>query len=670
MPQISPGQVEGRAGKWRVACLHFALRWLDQRPIHFALIALLSVGLSVGLRSALPQDAEYFDNLPLDTYYFRNRHVTDPRDVANKLPHTKDIILVETSYLMPRPLQAKLLRQFRKAKVVAFDFMFVDQEAELSEEEKPLFSEEVASWRRETEPLAQAMRQNGNVILGTWQEQDRRSGEQITVEGESEKIKARAALQEVWQHPAPMLWNAAHDHAHLHVEPGVTRHVDLFEATPERTPALGLAIVAAYLGVSPQELRKLQVENGDLQLGQHRVPVGHEWMRIDYVGGREAFESPENHAFYTSILDFHQEEADEYFEGKIIIIGESSRKSKEILETPAGPMPGMQIHANIAATLLSTRGAAVELPIGQIVLFSLAMCLLLIAPLLRWPLLASFFAALGLIATTFVLSQWIYSQTHQVLPFSLPLLAIGLTYNATALYEYRRARETLGRFIGQEMVAPTLSLFSRIHLGGHVEEASAFFCDLRGYTALSEKLSPEETTRLITEYTSTLVRVVKRHGGRPIDYQGDGVFVLFEPALAGAEYSRRAILAALELYSELKQLQEKWKAEGIDAGKAAVGIGIETGSMMIGLIGAEEHLKPGAIGDAVNVAARVQQLNVTCCTPILLTHTTRKRAGESFCDDIGVVLCGIYPIRGRETPIEIYGVRSPWNSSLQEYQAS
>src|SRR5690606_19614750 len=124
-----------------------------------------------------------------------------------------------------------------------------------------------------------------------------------------------------------------------------------------------------------------------------------------------------------------------------------------------------------------------------------------------------------------------------------------------------RARETLGRFIGHEMVAPTLNVFSRLRLGGRVEEASAVFCDLRGYSSLSERLSPETTGRLINEYTSTLVTTVKRFGGRPIDYQGDGVFVLFERTLAGPEYSWRAVQAALALQQDLQKFRQKWQDE-------------------------------------------------------------------------------------------------------------
>jgi adenylate cyclase len=625
----------------RFAGLKALLFWLDQRPIHFALIAIISTVFAVAL-SIFWQGAQYFDDLPLESY-FRARGAFDPRDVANKLPQSKDIVLIETSYLMPRPMHAELLRKLRMAKVVAFDFMFVDQESELRAEEKPLYSRSLKEWRESTLPLAHAIGDDGNVILGTWPEQEKVPDPQSP---------ARQIVRETWQRPPRVLWRAARAHGHLAVEPGITRHVRLFENTPARTPCLGLAIAAEYLGVPPETLTNLKVQDGVLQLGAHRVRVGDDWMRIDFVGGRESFESLENHAFYTSALQFEPED----FKDKIVIIGESSYKSKEILETPFGPMPGMQIHANIVATLLSAAGAPLDLPQAQTVLIALATCLLLITPLLRLPLWGSLLAAVVLVALTVLLGAAIFVGAHKVLPLSTPLFAILLTYNAVALYEYRRARETLGRFVGQEMLAPTLSLFSRLQLGGRIEEASAFFCDLRGYTALTEKLGPADTARLIGQYTSTLVRVVRKHGGRPIDYQGDGAFMLFEPALCGQEYARRAILAAIELQEDLHKLRERWKDEGAAAENISVGIGIETGSMMIGLVGATDHLKQGAIGDAVNVASRVQRLNLTCGYAILITSTTRERAGADFCEGHGAVSCGVQPIRGRSEPLEIYGM--------------
>jgi adenylate cyclase len=632
------------------------LRRLDQRPVHFALIAALATLLTFSV-GALFGGFSFFDNFFLDLY-FKARGAIPPAAIAESLPNTKNIVLVETKYSVPRAVQVQILKQLRLAKVVAFDFMFVDQEKLLNEEEKemPWYRDSIREWRHNNRELARAIADDGNVVLAAWPEE-----EKVHTPG-SERDKVRR----FWEKPPPVMWNSARYHAHVLTEAGsdgVTRHVRLFEKTDPHsyhpTPALGLALAAGAMDISPRELRAAFVQEGVLHLGNQRIPVGADGrMLIDYVGGRDSFEYDTNHITYNRVLDFEPED----FKNKIVIIGESTQKSKEIFETPFGPMPGMQIHANVAATLLSARGAPLVLPAWRIALLSLACGLLLAAPLLRWPLWTVAPIALCLALALTIGGAALFSLRHVVLPPTTPLVSLATTFMLVSFYEYRRARVTLGHFIGQEMVAPTLNVFSRLQPGGRLEEAAALFCDLRGYSALSEQLSATATGTLINQYTGVLVKTVKRFGGRPIDYQGDGVFVLFERALAGPEYSWRATQAALALQHDFQQLHALWKREDKSGAMAniQIGIGIETGEMMIGLVGAQEHLKPGAVGDAVNVASRIQSLNTQCGFPVIITRATWERIREN-CQvaEITATPCGEFPIRGRSAAIEVYGLGKP-----------
>lgn len=649
----SPSRSQSPAPGFGFAAL---LRRLDQRPVHFALIALLATALCFSA-GALVGGFSFFDNYFLDLYC-KARGPAAPADVAGKLPNTKNIVLIETKYSVPRAVQVKMLKQLRLAKVVAFDFMFVDQEKLLNDEEKemPWYRDSIHEWRRENRELAHAIAADNNVVLGTWPED-----EKIIIPGTKDEV-----LQRFWEKPPPVIWNSARYHAHVEIDPsadGVARHVRLFEKTDPQskhlTPSLGLAIAAAAMDISPRELDAAFVQKGVLHIGNRLIPVGRDGrMLIDYVGGRSSFEYDTNHITYNRVLDFEPED----FKDKIVIIGESTQKSKEIFETPFGPMPGMQIHANIAATLLSARGAPRVVPAWQIALLSLACGLLLAAPLLRWPLWMSAPLGAAIFAALLALGTALFLWRHVVLPPTMPIIVLAATYVLVAFYEYRRARATLGSFIGQEMVAPTLDVFSRLQPGGRLEEAAAMFCDLRGYSALSERLSPAATNTLINQYTGVLVKTVKSFGGRPIDYQGDGVFVLFERSLTGREYSWRATQAALALQHDFQRLHEQWMSEDESGAMAniQIGIGIETGEMMIGLVGAQEHLKPGAVGDAVNVASRIQSLNLRCGYPIIITRTTWERIREN-CETqhVPVASCGEFPIRGRSAAIEVYGLGEP-----------
>ncbi len=632
------------------------LRRLDQRPVHFALIAMLALLLSFST-GALFGGFSFFDNFFLDLN-FKARGATPPAAVAEELPNTKNIVLIETKYAVPRAMQVQILKQLRLAKVVAFDFMFVDQEKLLNDEERklPWYGDSIGEWQSDNRALARAIANNGNVVLAAWPEE-----EKTQIPGTTREV-----LRQIWEKPPPIIWNSARYHAHVLTDSssdGVTRHVHLFEKTDPQsnhlTPSLGLALAAAAMDISPSELRAAFVKQGVLHIGNRRIPVGRDGrMLIDYVGGRNSFEYDTNHITYNRVLDFEPED----FKNKIVIIGESTQKSKEIFETPFGPMPGMQIHANVAATLLSGRGALLVLPTWQIALLAFVGGLLLAAPLLRCPLWMGAPIALCIALILAIGSATLFTLRHVVLPPTTPLVSLATTFILISFYEYRRARATLGHFIGQEMVAPTLNVFSRLQPGGRLEEAAALFCDLRGYSALSEQLSATATSALINQYTGVLVKTVKSFGGRPIDYQGDGVFVLFERAVAGPEYSWRATQAALALQQDFQQLHEQWRREDKSGAMAAIqiGIGIETGEMMIGLVGAQEHLKPGAVGDAVNVASRIQSLNTQCGFPVIITRTTWERIREN-CKTEGIAAnwCGEFPIRGRSAAIEVYGLGEP-----------
>jgi len=142
------------------------------------------------------------------------------------------------------------------------------------------------------------------------------------------------------------------------------------------------------------------------------------------------------------------------------------------------------------------------------------------------------------------------------------------------------------------MVPGIMHLFSRLRVGGHEAVGTAFFCDLRGYTTLSEQLPPEELSRVLNRYTTTVADVVAKHGGRPIDYLGDGVFALFEESRAVAAHPVRAVRAALEAWQAVAGPSR------LDADDTPLdlGIGLHTGRMIIGVVGAERLMRLGAGG--------------------------------------------------------------------------
>ncbi|HEX8834483.1 MAG TPA: adenylate/guanylate cyclase domain-containing protein, partial [Abditibacteriaceae bacterium] len=523
--------------------------WLGEaRWLHFLLLACLMSGVAHGVSQSRWRWTVFLDNLVLDRS-FSLRGAAPPQSVAETLPHTKNILIVELPHSVPRPVLAQLVDKLRMAKVVAIDLMLVDHAAELSPTEKtmPAYSAAQREWQGETRALAAAFRRAGNVAIGLWPAQLREA---------DAMTPGHYKVRRIWQKPEEALWQSARYRAHLWVEQdaqdGIVRHVQPFVetedaagSTTEKTPSLGLVVAAASRGVAPEKMwREVATRETSDAL-----------MLIDYVGGQASFEYETNRVVYENVLSVFEPED---FQGKLVFIGETDFKSKDIFTTPFGDIVGVQIHANSAATMLSKTGPPREVSGWTAMALALLCSVFLIVPLLRLTLWSSLLLAACEIVFVVLGAAVAFCLWHRVIPVSVPILAIVLTYNGIAIYEYGRARATLGKFIGREMVPRTLGLFSHLKLGGQTGEAAAFFCDLRGYSTLSEFLSPEDVTQILNEYTDALVQEVKKHKGRPIDYLGDGVFVLFEPGIAGPQFALRSVEAALAAQRAFGPLQEMW----------------------------------------------------------------------------------------------------------------
>jgi adenylate cyclase len=589
---------------------------------------------------------EYFDNLILDKcFLWRGAHTG--REVASQLPYTNRFLLIELPHNVPRPLLAELITNLRQAKVVALDMMLGDREAELTAGDRPYYKKYniVPQWRREDAQLAKALRVANNVILGSWSE---------SISVPDARRPGAVQRRRVWQRPPDALWNAARYHAHFGVIPtyedGIVRKVRLFDGPPQAPlPALGLVAAAAASQTSQIKANTLiRLDNRDiltLTVPDYQLP-------INYLGPRDCFEDDEVRMMYQNAMGDNF--GPEQFQDSIVFIGQTDDKAKDILTTPFGDMPGVHVHMHIAATLRNPQGAPLPVAPRQTLLLSFGSALLVMMPLLRSRLGISFALLVFLVVGLFFLEANLFTTYNRYFPFSVPVFAMIFTYNAIALYEYGYARATLGRFIGQEMTGVVLSPIHKLGLGGRVEVATAFFCDLRNFSAASEKLTPELMTSLLNEYTALVTDIIQQHGGRPIDYFGDGIFSIFQgtprrgPQLHRAPHPLRAMRAALAIQKIAALVLEKETQRPLPL---EIGIGLATGPMLIGVVGSESHMKLGAVGDTVNIASRVQALSQICGFGVLCTTETH----EAVKPQITMAPCGPQKIRGRDKEIDLFG---------------
>jgi class 3 adenylate cyclase/CHASE2 domain-containing sensor protein len=602
----------------------------------------------------------FLDTLALDQC-FEMRGPLPTKNITDDLWPTKEFILVKLPSNTTRPILAKIIRQFRQAKVVAVDLMLVDQRAELTPIEVPLRTKEMPIWAKENADLAQAMHQANNVVLGIWPEVQR-----VPIPG----APGKTTMQRIWQYPPPALWKAARYRAHLWVEPsvqdGITRHVRLFEDLPaapnapvSSLPSFSLAVAGAAEGLSQQQIQALATPHSAVTLKGRRIArYPRDLVVVDYLGRREAFDN--NAVTYDYAVALNEDLwLPEDFAGKIVFIGRTDYKAKDDFTTPFGDMPGVHVHMHATATLLRPSGPPLALALWQTTAIALLCSLLLILPLLRLSLWGSLIAALLLCLLVFLGCAYLFTKHHRFFPISVPIIAIALTYNGIALYEYGRARATLARFVGSDMAGAMLNPLHDLKLGGKSEMATAFFCDLRKFTAAAEHIAPETLEPLVNAYTEKVSEVVSRYEGRIIDYFGDGVFVLFR---GPGDHAFQAVCAALAVQKETQEVIVEWsRNSGVDL---EIAIGINTGEMAVGVVGSQDHMKIGAVGDAVNVASRVQTLTARCGFQILVT----KECYDIVDGRIPMLPCGSFEIKGREKPVAVFGAGETSHSGPSDSQ--
>jgi adenylate cyclase len=349
----------------------------------------------------------------------------------------------------------------------------------------------------------------------------------------------------------------------------------------------------------------------------------------------------------------------EYFHDKIVILGASAVGSFENHPTPLSDVvPGFIAHATAIDNFLHDD---------------------VIHPAPFWvqPVLIVFMAASGVFILIFVrststdvavavavialylgISYGLFARWNFWLPTAAPLVTLVISYFsagavrfATTGRELRRTRGTLDRYVSPQLVGYVLNHIEEINLAGEKRELTIFFSDVRNFTTLTEQSDPVELIALLNEYLAAMTEIIFKYDGIVDKFIGDGILAYWGAFTPGKNHALLAAKASLEMIRRLEELNKQWQAAGRKP--IAVGIGLNTGDVIFGNVGSGKKIEFTVIGDAVNLASRLEGLNKEFGTSIIISEQTRARLGDAAV----VRALGGVKVKGKTVETAVYELR-------------
>lgn len=342
---------------------------------------------------------------------------------------------------------------------------------------------------------------------------------------------------------------------------------------------------------------------------------------------------------------------------KIVLVGATAVGVYDMRVTPfSGVFPGIEIQATIIDNVLrqSFLRPPPYAPIpGLLLLAVLGVILGVVLPRLSaiWVFSISLLLGTGYVAINFAVFRYLGINLDLFYPIlQIVLATAGINLQSFLAEEKARAslKKAFQSYVAPSVVEEILRHPERLRLGGERRDLTIFFCDIRGFTSVSENLNPEELATVLHNFLNPMSKIVVKHGGTIDKFMGDAIMALYGAPLHFPDHARRACETAVEMIETLQQLNQEWVEQGRPSLK--IGVGINSGPVAVGNMGSDTLFDYTAIGDNVNLAARLEGLNKYYGTDIIISGSTAEAVNSQF------VLreLDLVRVKGKKQPVVIF----------------
>ncbi|MEZ5902232.1 MAG: adenylate/guanylate cyclase domain-containing protein [Alphaproteobacteria bacterium] len=665
---------------------------LTNKWLHILILFLLLCG-SVSFSGSSNELRKRMQNLVFDSY--------------NKLlprKPTSDVVIVDLDenslriigqWPWSRDVMAQLISNLKEygAKAIAFDMVFAEEDRtspkniskKLPDSDKYLSAKTLIQELPDNDfVFSQSIKKAGNVItafIDAKENETRRTPYQpveptFLMKDKQDLIDGSYSSAGVATN-LPEFSRSAAGNGHFMVQPdtdGIIRSIPLFARykptryTDQSTvlyPALSLE--AFRVSVSPKS-RMIIRENKnkktfdsdyEVKIGDYTIPLDNNskfWVHYRDI-------KPEEYISAHLLLNPKERlDVENKIKNKIVFIGTSAEGLRDIRSTPLEPyVAGVEVHVNVIEQILQGRflkRPSLIVGVEAIIIGIAGLAIIVLSPFVHLVWLG--FLTLLLIGLMFAGSWYGYVHEGLLLDPVYPSLVLFLLFVGSSLLSYmrsetdrRQVKMAFGHYISPVFMEELTKNPEKLKLGGEVRELTVMFTDIRGFTGIAESLSPEALIQLMNDFLTPMSNLVMESRGTIDKYMGDAMMAFWNAPLDDFHHARQACLTALKMNEALQPINAalKHKADKDNQEVIALnaGIGINTGPCAVGNMGSKQRFAYSAVGDAVNLASRLEGQTKVYGVDTLIGEDTYK-----LVEDLAFLELDLIQVKGREEAIKIY----------------